>query len=262
MSRKEDEAFKAWGVELEGELESAEDKKALAEWLALPIAREVFRGTIGEKELYRRMNQLDQDKKEVEALKAELAQWYEEEAPKNASLIQERDRLKAELEALGSGGPPPAEGSGIKLSAEDLAEIKAKAQKVETLDKLLPAVLGDLGRVVKDSVKNDFDVDPGEVIKLSLQKGVAPWQAYLDLTSEERQKRSEAAREDERKKWFEEGRRAGMTNSPDHFQPSGPSVVDLLREMNKGAAAGGRDPLSQTDRVSAALQALQDSDLS
>lgn len=261
MSRKEDEAFKKWGEDMMDEVEAGETD-ALKAWLALPVAREVFRGTIGQNELYRRMNKVAEEQKEVDAMRAELEEWYEVEAPKNAQLIAERDQLRQQLADYGSGGPPPAEGSGLRISAEDLDAIKAKAQKAETLDKLLPSVLSDMGRIVQDAIKNNFDVDTGEVLKVSISQGVAPWQAYLGLTSEERQKREEASREDERKKWFEEGRRAAMTNSPDHFTPSGPSMVDFIQDLNKGAAAGGKDPLDRTARISAALKELNEGNFS
>jgi hypothetical protein len=261
MSKKEDAAFKEWSEALGEEIEESE-KEALTAWLALPVAREVFRGTIGQKELYRRMNEVEVQRKEVEAKEAELNEWYEANAPVVEAVAKERDELLAQLATRGSGNPPPAEGTGVKLSKDELAEIRAKAAKVDVLDKLLPSVLTDVGRVLQDSIKNNFDVDPGEVIQLSLKKGVEPWRAYLDLTAEERQKREEAGREAERKKWFEDGKRSVTSNSPDHFQPSGPSVVDFLHELNKGAAAGGKDPLSTRDRVNAAISALQDADLS
>ena len=226
------------------------EQEALQQWLALPIAREVFRGSIGQKELYRRMN-------EVAKQRQELEEWYEQEAPKNEALIAERDELRAQLETLGSGGPPPSQASGVQLSAKDLDEIKAKIQKVEVLDRLLPAVLGSMGNVYTDMTKNGFDVDPNEVIQVSLQQGVEPWQAYLGLTADERAKRAEKAQEEERKRWFEEGRRAALTNSPDHLQPSGPSVVDYLQSLNSSTGAQNAvQPLNQAARVSAALKEL------
>ena len=62
MSRKEDEAFKKWGEDMMDEVEAGETD-ALKAWLALPVAREVFRGTIGQNELYRRMNKVAEEQK-------------------------------------------------------------------------------------------------------------------------------------------------------------------------------------------------------
>lgn len=260
MSKKEDELFKAWGEKLAEEVETSE-QEALKAWLALPVAREVYRGTVGQDELYRRMNQLDKDKKELQQARQELETWFEEESPKNAALIAERDALKAQLAAHGSDDPPPAQGTGLQLSAEDLAGIKAQAAKAEVLDRLLPAVLGDMSAVLKDSIKNNFDIDPREVIQLSLQQGIEPWRAYQNLTADERQKRAEADHEAERKKWFEEGKRSAMTNSPDHLQPSGPSVVDYIQSLNKAVDKGGNLPMERADRVSAALKELMEGNL-
>ncbi len=262
MSKKEDEAYAAWVEDLAEKVEPTE-AEAFKVWAKTPAAREVFRGTIGQAELYRRFNELDREKKDLESAQQELQTWYEEEQPKNAALIEEREALKKQLAELGSGGPPPAATTPAPLIApEELAELRARANKVEVLDKLIPAVLGDMSRVVKDSIKNDFDVDPGEVIQYSLKNSVEPWRAYLELTSDERQKRGEKAQEEERKKWIEEGRRQALsTHSPDHLQPSGPSVVDYLKGLNQAANAQGATPNvapNKDSRVSAALKEFYD----
>lgn len=245
MSRKEDEAFAGWKQDLKAKLASDEEREAFEKWADTPQGREVYRGTIGQAELYRRMNELHQRKQELE-------EWYEAERPKNDELLKEREALLAQLEELGSGGPPPASSApeGLPISKKELEEIKSMAAKAETLDRLLPAVLGDVTLVMKDAIKNNFDIDPREVIKLSLQRGVEPYRAYLELTGEERQKRYEAERKKELEDAFEKGRRAAMTNSPDHLQPSGPSVVDYLRDLNKEATKAP----DKDDRVAAALK--------
>ena len=258
MSKREDEAFEQWTEELSKKV-TAEEAEAFKVWAKTDAAREVFRGTIGQTELYRRMNELDRDKKSLASERQELESWYEQESPKNDALIKERDELRAQLAELGlAGGPPPATTTpGSSLSAEELAALKAAAAKAETLDRLIPAVLGDMAMVLQDSARNNFDIDPREVIKFSLQNGIEPYRAYLELTSDERQKREEAKQEAERKKWFEEGRRAALTNhSPDHLQPSGPSVVDYLQGLNKVAANAGATvaPPTRDDRVSAAMK--------
>lgn len=237
MGKKEDSAFQLWVEEL-AEGVPQEEKEAFDAWVQTSAARETYRGYLREQEFHRRLNTLEQEKTKLAELRSELENWYEEEAPKNEALLAERDQLRYQLEALGSGGPPPAEGAGISVSPKDLEEIKQKAQKAEVLDKLLPAVLGDISAVLKDSLKNGFDVDPREVIQLSLRQGIEPYRAYEILTQEERQKRYAEAQEAEKKKWFEEGRRAALTgNSPDHLQPSGPSVVDYLQTLNSGKQA-------------------------
>lgn len=251
MSKKEDAAFKQWVDELAGKVEP-EEAEAFKKWATTDAARDVFRGTIGQAELYRRMN-------ELAATRQELEQWYEQEAPKNAQLLAEKEELLRQLEELGTGAPPPAASTPTPLiSPAEIESLKQQAAKAETLDRLLPAVLGDMGFVLKDSIKNNFDIDPREVIKLSLQKGIEPYRAYEDLTAAERVKREEARQEEERKKWFEEGRRSAMTNSPDHLKPSGPSVVDYLHELNKQQGAAP----SRDDRLSAALKEFTEGNFS
>lgn len=250
MSKKEDELFKTWSEELASNVED-EEKEALETWLALPVAREVFRSTIGQKELYRRMNEIHAEKQQLEEDRAALQSWYDEEAPKNEALIAERDALKAQLKAA-PGNPPPPAAVGLSLSAEDLTELKEKAKKVDVLDKILPAVLGDMAMVLKESMRDEFDIDPREVIQVSLQKGIEPYRAYLELTQEERENRAVAAKEEELKAAFEEGRRSVQSNSPDHFSPSGPSVIDFIQELN----AGTRQESTKQARVADALKEL------
>jgi len=255
MSRKEDEAYAKWVQELSADVE--EDEKADFEaWSKTKSAKETYRGYLREAEFHRKLNELQVKTQELEDTKGQLKEWFEEEKPKNEALIAERNELKRQLEELGLEGPPPAATtpSGTTISPDKLAELEAKAAKVDVLDRLIPAALGEGLRVVRDSIKDGFDIDPREVINLSLKQGIEPYRAYEILTAEERQRRAEADREAERKKWFEEGKRAAMaTSSPDHLQPSGPSVVDYLRETNKDASKAAGD---RADRINAAMAEL------
>lgn len=251
MSKKEDALFTSWGEELASELET-DEQDSLKAWLALPVAKEVFRGTLGQKEIARRMNEIHAEKEKLEEDRAGLQAWYDEEAPKNEALISERDALRVQLEAAPSGNPPPSAKSGFSISAEDLAELKAKAKKVDMLDKLIPSVLGDVAQVLKESARDGFDIDPREVIQVSLQKGIEPYRAYLEMTADERESRAVKSKEDELKKAFEAGRQSVQSNSPDHFQPSGPSVIDFIQELNSGK----RVESTKSSRVGDALKEL------
>lgn len=258
MSEKEDKKFAAWVDELSKQVE-ADEREPFEAWAKTKSARETYRGYLREQEFHRKYNEVQQQAAEVEDAKEQLAAWYEEEAPKNAALLKEREELKAQLAELGLEGPPPAPSTpGFSLSPDEFAELKKKADKVEALDKLIPAVLADMGAVIKDSIKNNFDIDPREVIKLSLQQGIEPYRAFEILTADERQKRHEASQKAERDKWFEEGRRSALTkNSPDHLQPSGPSVVDYLQGLNKETAR----PSERGDRINAALKEFMEGGL-
>lgn len=251
MSKKEDENFQKWAEELSQQVEE-DEQEAFGEWIQTKSAREAYRGYLRESEFHRRLNEMNDRKEELDQLQQELKDWYEEQAPKNDALLKERDELRAQLAELGAGGPPAAaEKKELPITAQELEEIKAKAAKVDVLDKLLPAVLGDMSLVLRDMQKNNFDVDPREVIQYSLKQGVEPYRAYEILTRDERQKRYEAAQEQEKKKWFEEGRRSALaSNSPDHLQPSGPSVVDYLQGLNKPDAKAPE----RADRVNAAMK--------
>jgi hypothetical protein len=260
VSKREDEKYEKWVEELSKQVDE-DEKEDFEKWSKTNFAKESYRGYLREQEFYRKLNELTEKTQKLEETKTELQEWFDAEKPKNAALIRERDELKSQLEELGVDGPPPAAApTGLSLSAEKLAELEAKAAKVDVLDRLIPAALGEMSLVLKDSIKNNFDIDPREVIKLSLEKSIEPYRAYEILTADERQKRHEAEREAEKKKWFEEGRRSAQaTPSPDHLQPSGPSVLDYLAETNKDASKSVGD---RTSRIASALKELSEGDFS
>lgn len=254
MSKREDEKFAAWVDEMAASLPDA--KRAAWRELASDadeVVREKFyRGTLRTEDYYTKLNEVTEDKRKAEQLQKELYAWYEEQAPKNEALIAERDLLREQLNELGNEIPGAAGLPGI--SSEDFAELRTKAAKVDQLDRMLPEVLADIAAYVKDSVKNGYEVNDREVMRLSLQQGVSPYKAYEQMTAGERAKKYEAERDAEKKKWIEEGRRQAIsssTGSPDHIRASGPSVVDYLRENKSGGDS------SQHDRVKAALLELE-----
>jgi hypothetical protein len=248
MSRKEDEQYKRWIEAGEAKLAGAE-LEAFKAFSQTEFARDVFRGSLRTEDYYTRLNDITAQERQLKDDAAELAKWYEEEAPKNEALIAERDALRAQLETLGSGNAPAASGTDLGISSQDLAELRAKVNKVDVLDKMLPSVLGDVAAFTHDAIKNGFNVDPREVIRLSLQQGIEPYRAYESLTADERRKRYEKAQEDEKQKWIAEGRRQALTNSPDHIQPTA-NVVSYLNSLNDAA---NKAP-SSGDRVSAAMK--------
>lgn len=251
MSKKEDDAFAAWKQELLAEFPS-EARESAEKVLDAPVARERFyRGALRQDEFYRRLNELEDTKKELETAKNEIYSWYEEESPKQDALIAERDMLREQVAAIGAGNAPAAAGL-TGFSTEDFATLKAQANKIDQLDKLIPSVIADMAAVAYDAQKNGFDVDPREVMRVSLQTGAEPFKAYEHLTAPQRQKRYEDNYEADKKKWMEEGRRQAITarnGSPDHIQSSGPNVVDFLQRQDAKES-------TQNARVNAALEAF------
>jgi hypothetical protein len=260
VSKREDEKLEAWKADFRNML--PEEKREAFDAIAdLDVVRdELFRGTIRQKDYYTRLNEFneeksefEQEKQKVEAFRDQLYQWYDEEGPKNETLIQERDMLRAQLEELGTDNPPSA---GSPISTEELAALKAKVDNADKLDKILPTVLSDQMAIAIDAVKNGFDIDPREVMKISLQHNVTPYKAYEHLTAAQRSQRYEKAREEEREKWKEEGRReatSASNGSPDHISQTGPSVVDYLQRPEQ-------EDTDHNTRVAAALQRLENKD--
>lgn len=268
MSKREDQAFEAWLKDIKATLSEAEIP-GFESFAASEAGREVFRGSLRETEFYTRLNKLNSEKEDFEAEKdvlaqsqTELAEWYESEEPIREALIKERDELRrqaAEKPKDGDGaGDPPNQFTGV--SPEEFALIRAKASKVDAIDKLLPKVLGDLGAVLQDAQKNDFDVDAREVMQLSVKEGIEPYRAYDILTADQRSTREAEKVKEEQKHWFEEGRRAALSgDAPDHISPTTPSMFDVLSTPEP---TDGNASVAKTSgmRVNEAVAAFRDGD--
>lgn len=255
MSKREDQDFAAWVEEIKASLGDEDAVEAFEAFAATDTGREVYRGNLREKDYYTRLNKLNSEKEELAQAQSELTEWFENEEPVREALIKERDELRKKLADGKSpdGGDPPNAVSGV--SQEEIALLRAKASKIDAMDKILPSVLGDLGRVILDAQRNDFNVDPAEIMQMASSKAIDPYRAYMELTAEERQKRSAQAVKEEQKKWFEEGRKAALSgDAPDHIKPSGPSVFDLLTKEPAPAEHDAPVPLKSGARVAEALR--------
>lgn len=191
-----------------------------------------------------------------------MAEWYESEEPIREALIKERDELRkqaAEKPKDGAGaGDPPNQFTGV--SPEEFALIRAKAQKVDAMDKLLPKVLGDLGAVLQDATEQGFKVDPREVMHVAVKEGIEPYRAYEVLTADQREARAAETEKEQQKHWFEEGRRAALSgDAPDHIPPTSPSMYDILStpEPTDGNASV---PKTSGARVNEAVAAFREGD--
>jgi hypothetical protein len=251
VSKREDQAFKAWVEEIKATLPDEDAVEAFEVFAGTDTGRDVFRGTIREDDYYRKLNKLAEEKKEFETAKEELTEWFENEEPVREALLKERDELRKKLaEGKSDSGDPPNPVTGI--SPEEFALIRAKAAKVDAIDKILPSVLGDWGRVLMDAQRNNFDFDPNEVMQTSVQQGIDPMRAYLQITADQRKAREAQAAEEQKKKWFEEGRRAALSgDAPDHLKPSGPSIFDTLtaREPETGITSVPQNTRARVDEA-------------
>lgn len=257
MAKKEEEAFKEWVSELESKLKTDEEKSAFSVFSQSEAGRESLRGSMRRGEFDRRLNDLHETRQQLEVKEAtlknkhaELAQWYNEEAPKNQALVQELNTLKTKLrEVTGEDDIPAARATlaqGQPSKSEDFSKLE---QRLNLLDGNTPRLLGDMAAIVKRSIKEDFDIDPREVIAYSIKHQVDPFRAYEDITHEARAERFEKDRETEREKWKEEGKKEALKtikSSPDHIRTPGPNVVDFLRGVDP--------PSTPRTRVDAAVR--------
>ena len=262
--KREDAEIEAWKKETRGKLSPA----VQAQFDALTgdeTSKEVFRGYLREGEFYTRLNEqkaeADKIKKEKESLAAEVAQfqrqrteitsWWQQEKPKNERLVDEKKKLEAKVNELASKlkeiDPDSTEAPGgrrssemndeAKTEIEDVkAQLKATTARLEAIDGNLPRFVGSLGKVIRNSIKEGYDIDPDKIVELSLNNGADPEIAYYQLTYAEREKRSKEDFEKKLKDAEEKGRREALSTRPsqDFLRPAGPSVVDRIREKSTG----------------------------
>lgn len=259
MSKREDQAFEAWCEEVEATLGSDEEITAFRQFSASDAGRDVFRGTLREKDYYTKLNNLNSEKEELEKAQEELTEWWEQEEPIRAALVKERDELKAKADT-GDPGGPPNQVAGI--SPEEFAMIRAKAQKADAIDKILPKVLGDYGAVLQDAMKNGYEIDPREIMATSVSRGIDPYRAYDMLTADQRRTRANEAHKQEQEKWFEEGRRAALSgDAPDHVTAgAGPSIYDRLTAELPAGVEEASVPLTKQARINEAVKQYRDGD--
>lgn len=227
-----------------------------------PVGMELFGGHLREKEFHRRLNEVHSERQALEAQRqtfandvAAMDEWFQEESPKNQRLIAERDRLKAEaaamkerLSELGLEEEAPRVKSAKSDNDEDLRrEIQNLRQHLAAVDQALPAMLGDYGMILRTAQKEGIDVDPRQVVALSMQRSVPLTQAFDMLTAEERQKRAEKEREEALSKAREEGRREALSQrgSPEYMRPASAAVLEGIANSK---------PTTQMDRVKGAVQ--------
>lgn len=259
MGRKTSaEQYQAWAKEVESEL--AEDQKVHFQALVNSEAgQKVFGGHLREKDYYTRLNEHTTQVKEFENTRAQMYQWYEQEAPKVAQTLKEKQAAERRLQEYerqmveqgfidAAGTPGAVHADAVKR--EDLDAVRQENERrLKMFDQALPQLLGDIGDVMYRSLSEGYKVNPKEVIKYALDNRVDPNRAFEELTADERKGRETKRQDEELKKAREEGRREAMSKfpTPDVHRPSGPSVVDTLQDANY-------KPLSQRERVNDAVK--------
>jgi len=275
-SKKEAEAFEEWKAEIAATLTGPQLDAFNTLMSDEAKGKTIFRGHIREQEFYTRLNELDSAKKALEAdmgnFKAEkdaMYNWYKAESPKNAQLIEEKQKLAARLSAakqqlIDLGLVEEAEQLGVSMPAGTPAsspiqhddtsrkELEALRNRLEMFDKALPALMASYGGVIAETVTGKWNVNPADILSYAVQNGVDPRQAFWDLTAEQREERAKKQRDEEIAKAKEEGRREALTQkaSPDFFRAPIPGSVDALKATNV--------PLDRNARVGAAVSAFLD----
>jgi len=242
MAKKEEELYKEWIEEVSGKLKSEDEKRAFELFSNSDAGRETLRGGMRRAEFDRRLNELHETRRQLETAAEDLKsndsairEWYAKEKPKNEELVKELETLKSRLREFSDDDAPPPSAQTFAqtpFSKEELEALKEKVKKVDLFDANLPRLQGEMFAIIKQSLKEGFDVDPRDVIAYATKNRVDPFRAYEDLTYEARQEKFEKDRDEALKKAKEEGRREALSNlksSPDHMRTPGPSIVDRLQ---------------------------------
>lgn len=260
MGRKtSEEQYKAWAKEVEDSLEG-DQKQHFQALVNSEAGQKVFGGHLREKDYYTRLNDYTNQVKEFETTRAQMYAWYEQEAPKVAQTLKEKQAVERRLQEyerqladqgfIDQEAVRPGAVHVDAVKREDLEAIRQENERrLKMFDQALPQLLGDIGDVMYRSLSEGYKVNPKEVINYALKNKVDPNRAFEEITADERNGREATRQADELKKAREEGRREAMSkfSTPDVHRPSGPSVVDNLQNPDY-------KPQSQRDRVNDAVK--------
>lgn len=254
MSKQEDEAFAKWKEELAAKLQNPEDQELWNKFTEKELARDLYRGTIREADYYRRLNELDKTKKDLEQRDKQLKDdverldaWYAKESVERVQLQKERDEAMKKLHELGLG--------------DDNEPSVARRDEVEELKKTLsmvnertPKVLADLTRVAIKSMKEGFDIDPDAIVQYSMKNRVDINRAYEVLTQEAREKKTQEDIEKRIADAREEATREALSKIPQPgFVRPNPAMSPAYQRLVDGVKSKG-----DSERVSRAVAALRE----
>jgi hypothetical protein len=251
VSKKEDEAFEKWKEQERAKLSEEQQKH----WDALiqddKVKESLFKGKLREDDYYRRVQDVTNQQKELEARETKLNAWWEsakpeweqarEEAKKKS---EEAEELRKQLVAFGLEDDPVTNPVTPPLNAKEIEELTAKYNDLEGrlkfMDAGLPRLMQDFGMVLTEQAEAKFKVTPEQVIQHSMDKQVTTRQAFAELTAAERAERAQAAREAEleaaKAEAKEAGRREALDNlrTPDALKPAGPNILDEIKKRGPG----------------------------
>lgn len=268
MSKKEDDAYLAWVEELkEGLKEKPEALKALTLLTTDEAAgaRDLFRGSVGGKEISRRMNELSEAKKaleeqarEVETNKNKWGSWYQEAQVAHNQVLSENANLKKELQRARVALPDEDEENKVSQIRQDVytkAEVeereKALLEQVRRVDNGAVHYTNKMLAIAIRASKDKIDFDPDKIMKRAVEENCDPMRAYELETAEVLADRQTQEAEKREKEAYERGKReAASTTTPDsgfRFQSAGPTPSESI-------LSGSVKALSANDRLAAALK--------
>lgn len=243
MGRKEDNAYSEWLDEIKAKHpDIAPTLDSLAETDA---GREIFRGGLREADYYRRLNEIRDEREEIERRALEVEEegqrqvsWWQEAKPTYDSALETAQEYQRRLEAFqaqlkGEDEVDPknaySNGGAPAVNNKELEELK---QRVQLMDSAYPQVMLGLFKAQQAAMQEGLAFDPNQVLDKVYREKVTPIQAFDQLVKPQREEKAKHMLENELNKAREEGRREALSklSGPDRaVRPSGPSIVDALR---------------------------------
>lgn len=243
MGRKEDTAYAEWLAEIKAKHPDVAPK--IDEIAETEAGREIFRGGLREADYYRRLNEIRDERAEIEAKAREVEEegqrqvsWWQEAKPEFDRVQAEREQYRQQLEAyqekLKEIGVEPMKTAvpptpAPVASTRELEDLK---NRVNLMDAAYPQVMMGLFQAQQAAIAEGLQFDPNQVIQKVYKDKVDPLTAFNQLVAPQREEKAKTMLQQELEKAKEEGRREALSklSGPDRaVRPSGPSIVDALR---------------------------------
>ena len=245
MSQKEDEAYAKWVDEVREQADSPEAIDALA---GTQIGREIFRGTLGKREIDRRFNEFQREKEAFSADVQKQQSWWEKAKPTYDQAVAEAAALKRQLGSAGVASAPSAPNADYGVLTQEIESMK---NTLRSMDLALPSVLTGMLQAQAEAQREGLPFEPNVVLQSSFSSKRSPLDAWRDLTTSERQAKADESFKKAIADAEERGRMSAASRggADRAIRPAGPSVVDVLQGNAEGAA-----PATRQSRVDAAVR--------